>query len=73
MENIKHKLIIKFLYSSGLRLSELLNLKRSNIDFDNNLILVRQEKGAKDRITLLSPSLKNDLLKYYSNYEFKTD
>jgi len=71
-ENLKHKLIIKFLYSSGLRLSELLNLKRNDIDFDNNLILVRQGKGKKDRMTLLSQSLKNDLLKYYSNYEFKT-
>lgn len=72
-ENLKHKLIIKFLYSSGLRLSKLLNLKRNDIDFDNNLILVRQGKGAKDRMTLLSPSLKNDLLKYYSNNEFKTN
>jgi len=72
-ENLKHKLIIKFLYSSGLRLSELLNLKRNDIDFDNNLILVRQGKGAKDRMTLLSPSLKDDLLKYYSNHEFKTN
>jgi len=71
-ENLKHKLIIKFLYSSGLRLSELLNLKRSDIDFDNNLILVRQGKGAKDRMTLLSPNLKDNLLKYYSSYKFKT-
>ena len=62
-DNLKHKLIIEFLYSSGLRLSELLNLKRRDIDFDNNLILIRQGKGAKDRVTLLSPSLKNDLLK----------
>ena len=72
-KNLKHKLIIKFLYSSGLRLSELLDLKRSDVDFDNNLILVRQGKGAKDRMTLLSPSLKDDLLKYYSTYEFKTN
>ncbi len=71
--NLKHKLIIEFLYSSGLRLSELLNLKRKDIDFDNNLIFVRHGKGAKDRVTLLSSSLKNDLLKYYSNFNFKTD
>ncbi len=71
--NLKHKLIIEFLYSSGLRLSELLNLKRRDIDFDNNLIFVRQGKGAKDRITLLSPNLKEDLLKYYSNFNFSTD
>jgi len=72
-DNLKHKLIIKFFYSSGFRLSELLNLKRSDIDFDNNLILIRNGKGAKDRMTILSPSLKNDLLKYYSKYEFKTN
>lgn len=71
--NLKHKLIIKFLYSSGLRLSELLNLKRKDIDFDNNLIFIRNGKGSKDRVTLLSPNLKDDLLKYYSINEFKTD
>ncbi len=70
--NLKHKLIVKFLYSSGLRLSELLNLKRNNIDFDTKFIWVKKGKGVKDRITLLSPSLKNDLLKYYSNTDFKT-
>jgi len=72
-DNLKHKLVIKFLYSSGLRLSELLNLKRNDIDFDRNLIQVRLGKGKKDRITVLSPSLKNDLLKYYSKGIFKTD
>jgi len=72
-KNIKHRLIIKILYSSGIRLSELINLKRSDIDFDRNVILVRQGKGKKDRITLVSKSLQKDLLKYYSNYEFQTD
>jgi integrase len=72
-DNIKHKLIVKFLYSSGLRLSELINLRRSDVDFDKNLILVKQGKGLKDRMTLLSPSLKDDLLKYYSNNLFRTE
>ena len=71
--NLKHKLIIKFLYSSGLRLSELLNLKRKDLDFDTNLILIRKGKGAKDRMTLLSPNIKDDLLKYYSISEFNTE
>ena len=71
--NLKHKLIIKFLYSSGLRLSELLNLKKTDIDFDRNLIHVRLGKGKKDRFTVLSPNLKDDLLKYYSKEIFKTD
>lgn len=72
-ENIKHKLIIKLLYSSGIRLSELLGLKRKDIDFDRNIINIRGGKGAKDRITLLSESLKNDLLRYYSKMQFKTE
>ena len=71
--NIKHKLVVKFLYYSGLRLSELLNLKRKDIDFDNNLILIKKGKGAKDRMTLLSHNLKDDLLKYYSISEFNTE
>jgi integrase/recombinase XerD len=70
--NLKHRLVIKLLYSSGLRLQELVDLKRENIDFDRNLINVSLGKGKKDRITLLSDSLKNDLLKYYSSNDFKT-
>ncbi len=71
--NLKHRLIIKLLYSSGLRLQELVDLKRNCIDFDRNLIFVKSGKGKKDRITLLSEELKLDLLKYYSNYNFKTN
>ena len=71
-ENLKHKLIIQFLYSSGIRLSELLNLKREDIDLDRNIINIRSGKGKKDRITILSNSIKKDLLKYYSKQEFKT-
>ena len=72
-DNIKHKLIIKLLYSTGLRLSELLNLKRKDIDFDRNIIHIKSGKGKKDRITLISQYLRLDLLKYYSNYNFSTE
>jgi len=72
-KNLKHKLIIKMLYCSGLRLQELINLKRNQIDFDNNTILVYQGKGKKDRLTIIAHNLKLDLLKYYSTYTFKTD
>jgi integrase/recombinase XerD len=71
--NIKHKLVIMILYSSGIRLNELLNLKRKDIDFDRNLIKINKGKGNKDRITLLSDNIKLDLLKYYSLYTFKTE
>jgi len=72
-KNTKHKLAIMFLYSAGLRLSELINLKRADLDFDRCLINIRSGKGNKDRITLLSKNLKEDLLRYYSNTNFKTD
>lgn len=72
-DNLKHKLVVKLLYSSGLRLQELLNLKRKDIDFDRGVISVRLGKGKKNRISLVSESLKLDLLKYYSNYSFKTE
>jgi integrase/recombinase XerD len=71
-ENLKHKLIIKLLYSSGLRLQELIDLKRKDLDFERKLINVRKGKGKKDRVTLISESLKLDLLKYYSENNFKT-
>jgi site-specific recombinase XerD len=72
-KNLKHKLIIKLLYSSGLRLQELIDLKRKDLDFERELINVRKGKGKKDRVTLISDSLKIDLLKYYSINQFKTE
>ena len=71
--NIKHRVLVELLYSSGIRLSELLNLKREDIDFDRGVILIRNGKGSKDRITILSSSLKDDLLKYYSKSKFRGD
>src|SRR3989344_5415906 len=71
--NLKHKLVVKLLYSSGLRLQELSNLKRKDIGFDRNLINIRKGKGGKDRISLLSENLKLDLLKYYSKEMFTTE
>jgi len=72
-ENLKHKLIIKLLYSSGIRLQELINLKRKDIDFERGILNVINGKGGKSRITLISENLKLDLLKYYSNNIFKTE
>lgn len=72
-KNIKHKLIIKMFYSTGIRLQELTNLKRTDMDFDNNTLLVRKGKGSKDRITIISENIKLDLLKYYSKENFKTE
>ena len=50
----KHKLIIELLYSSGLRLSELINLKLENLEMDKKHGWVRRGKGGKDRMIILS-------------------
>lgn len=52
--DIRTKAILAILYSSGLRLSEALNLRLSDIDFIRKTIFVRDSKNGKDRYTLLS-------------------
>src|SRR5688500_8244427 len=52
--NLKHKAILVTIYSCGLRLSELLNLKISDVQSDRRLLLIRDGKGGKDRNTILS-------------------
>ncbi len=69
--NIKHRCIISLLYSAGLRRSELLHLKISDIDSDRMTITVREGKGKKDRITLLSKRLLIDLRTYYKSFRPK--
>ena len=69
--NLKHRCIIKLLYSAGLRRAELINLKISDIDSDRMFIKVRSGKGKKDRLTTLSHTLLDDLRKYYKLYKPK--
>ena len=66
--NIKHKCIVSLLYSAGLRRSELLNLKVSDIESSRMLIRVEGAKGNKDRMTILSKTLLVDLRAYYKEY-----
>ncbi len=54
IKNKKHRLIIELMYSSGLRVSECVSLKKNDIDFNEKIITVRAGKGRKDRITILS-------------------
>jgi len=63
--NIKHHCILSLLYSAGLRISELLNLKIEDIESDRMLIRVRNTKGNRERYTLLSETVLNKLRIYY--------
>ncbi|TXG36718.1 tyrosine-type recombinase/integrase [Seonamhaeicola maritimus] len=69
--NIKHKTILSVIYGCGLRISECINLKIEDIDSSNMRVWVRNAKGKKDRITLLSPSLLEQLRAYYKVYKPK--
>ncbi len=62
--NIKHQLILKLLYGEGLRVSEIVNLKKQDIDFEENLIKINLGKGKKDRFVGIPELIKQDLKNY---------
>ncbi len=62
--NPKHKLAVELLYSSGLRLSELVNIKVNDFEPAERVGWVRAGKGAKDRMIILSEKFVNDFEKY---------
>lgn len=60
-DNRKHRTLIAIAYAAGLRVSEVVSLRVRDIDCDELTITVRQGKGRKDRLTVLSPILISDL------------
>lgn len=70
--NLKHKVMLSLIYSCGLRCSELLQLRPLDIDSKRNIVLIKQAKGKKDRITPLSPKILELLRAYYQLYKPKT-
>lgn len=61
IDNKKHKLLIALSYGAGLRVSEAVNLKVKDINSEELTIHLREAKGKKDRLTIFSEKLKNDL------------
>lgn len=72
IQNLKHRCIISLIYSAGLRRSELLNLKISDLDSSRNLVLIRGGKGNIDRQSIISKELFNHLREYYKKFKPKT-
>jgi integrase/recombinase XerD len=68
-ENLKHKAILSLLYSTGLRVSELINLKWKDIDRSRMIINVIGGKGMKDRQLPLNQVLIDVLAAYYKEYK----
>jgi len=69
--NPKHRLLLMLAYSSGLRVSEVVALKREHIDLSRKVIYVRLGKGRKDRCTLLSEKAARFIAEYctFNNIE----
>lgn len=65
VKNIKHRVLLMTAYGGGLRASELVQLKVTDIQSDRMMIRVEQGKGRKDRYTLLSKRLLEQLRNYW--------
>ena len=65
VENIKHKAILMLVYSSGLRVGEVVKLKPEDIDSNRKIIHIRGAKGRKDRYTMLSDKILETLREYW--------
>ena len=68
--NLKHRVLLKTIYSAGLRVSEAVRLKLHHIESDPSRMLIRVEqgKGKKDRYTVLSKNLLTELRLYWKKY-----
>ena len=68
LDNKKHKLLISLMYAAGLRRSEVQKLAIRDISIKTGEIFVREGKGQKDRVTVVSQKLKGLLALYLKEY-----
>ncbi len=67
--NLKHNLMLKLCYGMGLRVSEIINIKITDIDSANMQVLIEKAKGKKDRYANLPDSILQQLRDYYKAYK----
>ena len=72
LDNPKHKVMISLLYASGVRVSELVTLKIEDIDLQKRLLKVCQGKGQKDRYTILSKTVVEQIRKYIHSRPYQS-
>lgn len=66
--NAKHRTLLETCYGCGLRVSELVALRVSDIDGERSLLRIEQGKGAKDRLVVIAPALLGRLRGYWRAY-----
>lgn len=69
--NLKHNTMLKLCYGMGLRVSEIVNLKITDIDSQRMQVLIQQSKGKKDRYVNLPETILEQLREYYKQYKPK--
>jgi len=65
-DTIKSRLIVSLLYSTGLRVSEIVNLKIEDLNLDDKTGWVRRGKGSKDRLFVMSEDIAKELKEYFN-------
>ena len=68
-KNLKHRTVLALLYSAGLRIGEVLNLKLRDIDVDRRQLFIKNAKGRKDRVVILAESFIPLYKNYYMTYK----
>ena len=66
--NLKHRAILALIYSAGLRIGELLNLRLADIDTNRRQLYIKNSKGRKDRVVVLAESMLPLLRNYLTTY-----
>jgi len=69
IKNMKHRTLLSLVYSTGMRLQELCNLKIEHIDSKQMVIKIVSGKGKKDRLVPLSQAILTELRIYYRQYK----
>jgi site-specific recombinase XerD len=70
--NPKHRLLLMLVYSSGLRVSEVVVLKKEHIDISRKVVYIKASKGRKDRCTVLSEKVARFISEYSDAFHIKT-
>jgi integrase/recombinase XerD len=71
VEHPKHRMMLETIYATGVRCGELVRLRVEDLDSKRKVIIVRNGKGQKERLTLLSDALLVKLRAYYRQYRPK--